>query len=151
MSSSDSFAVSRRVNPKGASIRLTEAQVWKGLEIKARQPKAFIPVITSSEVVSDTGNKVVRQIQFGEAPAVTEEIDLYEAAIVYFEMEGKRITNILSYDEDDELWLTFTFTEGVPGAPPGTGPKELRKIIGAGIDRCTQRFREMVQDETIVA
>jgi hypothetical protein len=48
------FAASRRINPAGASFKLTEAQVWKGLEIKARDPTKFIPSVTSSEVTKDT-------------------------------------------------------------------------------------------------
>lgn len=33
------FAVTRPVNPAGATTILTEAQIWKGLEYKARNPK----------------------------------------------------------------------------------------------------------------
>jgi hypothetical protein len=47
------FAASRRINPAGASFKLTEAQVWKGHEIKARNPTKFISSVTSSEVTKD--------------------------------------------------------------------------------------------------
>lgn len=53
-----SFAASRLVNPAGASPVLTEAQVWTGLGIKARNPQSFVPAITSCKVVSDNGEKV---------------------------------------------------------------------------------------------
>lgn len=52
------FAASRQVNPSGASPKLTEEQLWKGLEIKTREPKSFVAAITECEIVSDTGNKV---------------------------------------------------------------------------------------------
>ena len=52
------FAASRQVNYSGASPKLTEEQVWKGLEIKARDPKRFVAAITYCEVISDTSNKV---------------------------------------------------------------------------------------------
>jgi len=52
------FAASRQVNPSGASPKLTEEQVWKGLEMKTREPKSFVFAITHCEIVSDTGNKV---------------------------------------------------------------------------------------------
>jgi hypothetical protein len=52
------FAASRQVNPSWASPKLTEEQVWKGLEIKTREPKSFVAAITQCEIISDTGNKV---------------------------------------------------------------------------------------------
>jgi len=53
-----SFACTRPVNPSGTDLDLTEAQVWKGLEMKARRPDLFVPAITSCEVIKDEGNKV---------------------------------------------------------------------------------------------
>jgi hypothetical protein len=52
------FAASRQVNPSRASPKLTEEQVWKGLEFKTRNPKSFVAAITYCQVISDTGNKV---------------------------------------------------------------------------------------------
>lgn len=53
------FAVSRAVNPPGAAPVLTEAQVWKGLELKVRSPHDFVPAIVSCDIISDTGDKVL--------------------------------------------------------------------------------------------
>jgi hypothetical protein len=52
-------AATRPVNPPGASPVLTEAQVWEGLGIKARQPKSFVAAITHIEVLKDSPNKVI--------------------------------------------------------------------------------------------
>ena len=52
------FAGSRRVNPEGTSLRLTAEQVWKGMQIKARDLVNFIPGVTSVEIEDDTGNSV---------------------------------------------------------------------------------------------
>lgn len=52
------FAASRHVNPPGAEPRLSEEQVWKGLELKARQPENFVAAISSCDILSDTGDKV---------------------------------------------------------------------------------------------
>jgi len=52
------FAASRYVNPPGVEPRLSEEQVWKGLELKARQPENFVAAISSCDVLSDTGTKV---------------------------------------------------------------------------------------------
>ncbi|RDB19592.1 hypothetical protein Hypma_013252 [Hypsizygus marmoreus] len=148
------FAASRLVNPPGASPVLTEGQVWKGLGIKARNPQTFVPVITSCEIVHDDGNKLVRSVRFGEAEPVTESIDLYESTIAYFEIASKdiHITNILSYDADGELVLTFSFANGIPGYDPGEAlpePKELNKRIGGGVEHTIDRIRELVKEGTI--
>ncbi|GLB44660.1 putative DUF1857-domain-containing protein [Lyophyllum shimeji] len=152
--SKPSFASTRRVNPPGASPVLTEAQVWKGLGIKARNPQTFVPMITSSTVVSDDGKNVVRSVSFNNGEPIIEKIELHESTIAYFEIEatGLRITNLLSYDADGELVLTFSFANGIPGFTDGEPlpePKELNKIIGAGVERSIERIREMFREGTI--
>ncbi|KAF5375351.1 hypothetical protein D9615_008025 [Tricholomella constricta] len=146
-----SFATTRRVNPANASPVLTEAQVWKGLGIKARNPQTFVPTITSCEVLSDDGTKqIVRSVRFHHGEPITENIELYESTIAYFEMPstGIRITNVLSYDADGELTLTFSFANGIPGfegkALPE--PKELNRVIGAGVEHTIERIRELARE-----
>ena len=65
---------------------------------------------------------------------------------------GTSITNILSYDEDGEMILTFSFGGGIPGIRPSDPPltgQELNKMIGGGIDHCIQVFRDLVKNGTI--
>ncbi|KAG5352480.1 hypothetical protein C0989_002114 [Termitomyces sp. Mn162] len=146
-----SFAVSRRVNPPGATPVLTEEQVWKGLGIKARNPMTFVPMITSSEVLSDEGTKVVRSVRFNNGEPVTEHIELHANTIAYFEMEstGIRITNVLSYNEEGELILTFSFANGVPVPVEGKTAQELNDMMGKGVEHSIQRFRELVTEGVI--
>ncbi|EIN04146.1 DUF1857-domain-containing protein [Punctularia strigosozonata HHB-11173 SS5] len=143
------------VNPPGATPVLSEAQVWEGLGIKARNPKSFVPVITHVELAYDTPTKVTRKVKFGEdAPLATEEIELHEPAIVYFELSlGNRITNIVSYSPSGELLLTFTFSNGVPGVPADdtTPSSEIAKKLAGGIQHSIDRIRELVVDGTIKA
>ncbi|KAJ7135846.1 hypothetical protein C8R44DRAFT_662072 [Mycena epipterygia] len=103
-----SFAVTRPVNPPGAEPVLTEDQLWKGLEFNARNPSAFISMISSCKVTLDGGKKLAREVTFGSPPEiVTEEIESHPATIVYFETNrGMRITNVVSYGADDEILLT---------------------------------------------
>lgn len=58
MSPAPAFAASRLVNPPGVTPTLSVAQVWAGLDIKARKPQTFVPTITACELVKDEGNKV---------------------------------------------------------------------------------------------
>jgi len=85
---------------------------------------------------------------------MTEEITIYPNTILYFDAEEKgiHITNILSYDEHNELNLTFSFAGGIPGFPPSATPpppQELNKTIGKGVEITLQKIRELVQDGTI--
>ncbi|KAG6845168.1 hypothetical protein H0H87_012964 [Tephrocybe sp. NHM501043] len=142
-----SFAASRLINPPGATPVLTEDQVWKGLGIKARNPKTFVPMITSSEVVSDVGNKVVREVRFNNGDPVRETIELHPSTIAYFEMEstGIRITNIVSYDANGELVLTFSSANGIPGgvAHEGKSALELNGTLGKTVEHSVERIREL--------
>jgi hypothetical protein len=76
----------------------------------------------------------------------------------YFELEsGTRVLNILSYDSDMSLVLTFSFVNGVPGLQPGAPTpqgaelKALCDRIGQGAVQSTiDRIRELVENGTIV-
>ncbi|KAJ7866677.1 hypothetical protein B0H13DRAFT_2352417 [Mycena leptocephala] len=108
------FAATRPVNPSGVQPAITEEQLWKGLEYKARNPVPFVPVISSSKTTFEEGNKLVRELTVTTASSTTimkEEIESYAAAIMYFEINtGLRITHTISYGPNDELLLTMRST-----------------------------------------
>ncbi|GAA5905895.1 SRPBCC family protein [Sporobolomyces salmoneus] len=85
-----SFAATRPVNPPGSEPALSEDQVWKGLESKARKPHLFVPAITSAEVVKDEGNKVSRLVSIHGGPKVQEDIEIHDKAILYFDFADNR-------------------------------------------------------------
>ncbi|KAJ7096629.1 DUF1857-domain-containing protein [Mycena belliarum] len=145
------FAVTRPVNPPGAEPAITEEQLWKGLQYKARYPSAFVPMITSCKVVSDEGNKLVREVTFGNSPeVVTETVEAHEATIVYFEMNtGIRVTNMVSYGPADEILLTYGFANGIPGVDAGSpkpSAKELNARVGKGVEGSIAVVRQMVKE-----
>ncbi|KAJ6484456.1 DUF1857-domain-containing protein [Mycena vitilis] len=150
-----SFAVTRPVNPPGVEPVITEEQLWKGLEYKARNPAgraiAFVPVITSCKVIDDNGNKLVREVTFaGSEEVITENVEAHAAAIVYFEMNtGLRVTNTISYGPNDEIFLTYGFANGLPGVPadqPKPSAKELNARIGKSVEGSIAVVRQMVKD-----
>ncbi|KAG6840303.1 hypothetical protein C0991_007664 [Blastosporella zonata] len=142
----NSFAASRLVNPPGAAPLLTEEQVWKGLGIKARKPETFVPVITSCEVLSDEGNKIVRSVSFNNGAPAIERVELHDYTIAYFELEstGMRVTNVLSYDAVGALVLTFSFANGIPGGTEGKSVADLNAMAGNVIGHTIERIRELV-------
>ncbi|KAF7350310.1 DUF1857-domain-containing protein [Mycena venus] len=148
------FAATRPVNPPGVEPVITEEQLWKALEHKARNPAAFVPMITSCKVTVDEGNKLVREVTFGNSPnVIKEEIEAHPSTIVYFEMNtGTRVTNIVSYGPDDELLLTYGFANGVPGVPadkPKPSAKELNAVVGKTVEGSIVVIRQMVKDGKI--
>ncbi|KAJ7129111.1 DUF1857-domain-containing protein [Mycena filopes] len=145
---SHAFAVTRPVNPAGSTPFLTEEQVWKGLEKKAR---AFVPIVSSCKVTVDDGKKLVREVTFGNSPKIiTEQIEAHASAIVYFEMNtGGRVTNVVSYGPDGEMLLTYCFANGIPGIPgdkPQPSAKELNAILGKSVEGSLAVMRQMVKE-----
>jgi len=68
------------------------------------------------------------------------------------ESTGIRITNVLSYDADGELTLTFSFANGIPGYTDGKPipeAQELNKIIGGGVAHTIERIRELAREGSI--
>ncbi|KAG6911103.1 hypothetical protein DXG01_004618 [Tephrocybe rancida] len=146
-----SFAVTRAINPQGATPVLTHAQVWKGLAIKARGPIGFVPIITSCEIVSDEGDKIVRKVRFNGGPEVEERIEFYGESIGYCEEErGMRVMNIVSYDAAGELQLTYTFANGIPGGSEGKSAADLNALLGgAAAEGTIKRIRQLVAEGVI--
>ncbi|KDR74144.1 hypothetical protein GALMADRAFT_141865 [Galerina marginata CBS 339.88] len=109
------YATSRQVNPSGATPKLTEAQVWKGLELKIRDPLNFAATTSSCHIVSDTPTKVVRKVGYHDLEPVEEVVKIYKGAVIYFDshLDGHRSTNILSWDQNNEMVLTFSWVGGV--------------------------------------
>ncbi|KAF5333392.1 hypothetical protein D9611_002651 [Ephemerocybe angulata] len=151
--SKPSIACSRKVNPEGVP-KLSAAQVWKGLTLKARDPVSFIPIAKSSEIIEDLGNTFTRRVVLGDNPPITEVIVQHEGAIIYFESPetGHKVTNILSYDENNELILTYCFANGIPGqkfTDQVPAPEVLNQSAGKSVEKTLEVIRRMVADGTI--
>ncbi|KAF8166130.1 hypothetical protein K438DRAFT_1984475 [Mycena galopus ATCC 62051] len=139
-----SFAATRPVNPPGAEPVLTEEQVWKGLEYKARNPIPFIPMISASKTIT-------RELTMGGSNiTLKEEIETHAPTIVYFDMNtGLRVTNTISYGPADELLLTYAFAGGIPGVAadkPKPSGKELNAIVDKPLERSLDVISGLVKE-----
>ncbi|KAJ3545478.1 hypothetical protein NMY22_g2433 [Coprinellus aureogranulatus] len=113
-------------------------------------------MVKTSEIVEDKGDTVIRKVSFGPNPPITEHITQHHGTIIYFNSPetGHAITNTLSYDENNELVLTYSFAGGIPGlkatdtVPP---PEELNKSIGRAVDETLVKIRELVENGRIKA
>ncbi len=115
------------VNPDGETP-LTRAQAWKGLELKARDARAFLPpgLCTRCDVVEERTTHFVREATI--AGTDLREIIILEpqSKVTFFQATGPRegaIINELSEDEAGALHLRFYCYIGLRGKTPN-GPEE---------------------------
>jgi len=115
------------VNPAGET-KLTRAQVWAGLELKARDARLFLPpgLCTRCDVVAESATHIVREATI--AGADLREIIAFEPErkVTFFQASGPRegaIINELIESESGVLALRFYCYLGLRGKAPN-GPEE---------------------------
>ena len=115
------------VNPEGET-KLTPDQVWKGLELKARDARQFLPpgLCTRCEVTEESATHLVREAIIGGAD-IREIITLEpQRKVTFFQATGPRegaIVNELFENDAGELELKFYCYLGLRGKQPN-GPEE---------------------------
>jgi len=115
------------VNPEGATP-LTRAQAWKGLVLKARDARQFLPpnLCTRCDLVEERATHIVREATI--AGDDLREIIAFEPEkkVTFFQATGPRegaIINELFEDEAGALQLKFYCYTGLRGKTP-FGPEE---------------------------
>jgi hypothetical protein len=115
------------VNPKGET-RLTLEQAWKGLEMKARDARLFLPpgLCTRCDVVEESATHFVREATIAGL-GIREIITLEpHSKVTFFQAAGPRegaIINELFEDETGALQLRFYCYLGLRGKQ-SDGPEE---------------------------
>ena len=145
------------VNPEGATP-LTRAQVWKGLVLKARDARLFLPpnLCTRCEVVEESATHIVREATI--AGGDLREIIAFapEKKVTFFQGTGPRegaIINELFEDDAGALQLRFYCYTGLRGKKP-FGPEEQAeqaqfdsdKGYKAALLSTLRRTRELIAD-----
>ncbi|MDA9498573.1 SRPBCC family protein [Bradyrhizobium sp. CCBAU 11357] len=115
------------VNPQGETP-LSRAQVWRGLVLKARDARLFLPpdLCTHCEVVEESATHIVREATI--AGDDLREIVSFEPErkVTFFQAAGPRegaIINELFEDEAGALQLRFYCYTGLRDKTP-FGPEE---------------------------
>lgn len=115
------------VNPAG-EVRLTRAQAWAGLVLKARDARRFLPpnLCTRCDVVEESNTHFVREATIAGADLREIIVLEPESKVTFFQATGPRegaIINELFEDASGELQLRFYGYLGLRGKAPG-GPEE---------------------------
>jgi hypothetical protein len=148
------------VNPEGEG-KLTREQVWKGLELKARDARQFLPpgLCSRCEVTEESATHFVRNATIGSVD-LREIITLEpQHKVTFFQATGPRegaIINELFEDEAGDLQLKFYCYLGLRDKAPN-GPEEQAeqaqfdsdKGYKAALLSTLKRTREMVADGRI--
>ena len=115
------------VNPEGET-KLTRAQAWAALELKARDAREFLPpgLCTRCDIVEESATHFAREATIGGAD-LREIITLEpESKITFFQATGPRegaIINELFEGADGTLQLRFYCYLGLRGKE-SNGPEE---------------------------
>lgn len=151
------YSASVDVNPPDASVVLTHAQVWRGLEIKAEAAMPFVPGMTHCEVLERYDNGFLREVVI-RGDRMKERITFTAPNQVYFERVDSPdnagwITNLIS-ESDHGLLLTFTFSVRFPGVEPGSPAEKergegMKKNYKRAVEATLARVRQLVSEEKI--
>lgn len=145
------------VNPAGET-QLTRQQIWKGLELKARDARLFLPpgLCTCCDVTEESATHFVRDATIAGAD-LREIITLEpQRKVTFFQATGPRegaIINELLEDEAGELQLKFYCYLGLRDKAPN-GPEEQAeqaqfdsdKGYKAALLSTLKRTRELLAD-----
>lgn len=145
------------VNPEGET-KLTRAQVWAGLELKARDAREFLPpgLCTRCHVVEESKTHIVREATIANQDL--REIITFESAskVTFFQASGPRegaIINELFEDEGGALQLRFYCFLGLRGKTPNGSEEQAEqaqfdgdKGYKAALLSTLKRTRELVAE-----
>ncbi len=117
--------------------RLTRADVWAGLELKANNALPFVPAMTQCEVLERRGElEFDREIEF-RGQHFVERITLEpESRVTFTRIAGDvlgTIANEIEEDDAGELSLRFTFALVLKGVAPGSA-EEAEYAEGMKVD-----------------
>ncbi|HEY3916164.1 MAG TPA: SRPBCC family protein [Stellaceae bacterium] len=148
------LSVAVDVNPEGATPRLSQDQVWRGLVMKAENAVLFVPRMQSCTVIERHADELLREV-VADGHRFHEKITFTSPVEVLFERVGTTdnagwITNVIS-ESAHGLLLTFTFAVNLPGAAPGTAEESAKgeamkeSYVGA-VKATLARVRSLVQE-----
>ena len=145
------------VNPIGET-KLTREQAWKGLELKARDARLFLPqgLCTRCDVTEESTTHFVREATIAGA-SLREIIVLEpESKITFFQASGPRegaIVNELFEDDSGELQLRFYCYIGLRNKEPGGREEQAEQAqfdsdqgYKAALLSTLKRTRELLAD-----
>src|SRR5438552_5591525 len=143
------------VNDDPQQPRLSRADVWRGLVLKADSALPFVPQMTRCDVLERGDNWLLRDITFRGEDA-RERVSLFPEQRVHFERVLGRtrgtIDNEILEDERGGLQLRFAFALEADGIAPGSdeerahfGPTEAAYLNA--VNATLEAIRRVVREQ----
>lgn len=147
------------VNDDPQQPRLSRADVWQGLVLKADNALPFVPQMTRCEVLERGDTWLLRDITVHGEDA-RERVTLFPEQRVHFERVAGRtrgtIDNEIVADDGGELQLRFAFALEAEGIAPGSpeekahfGPTEAAYLNA--VDATLEAIRRVVREQGAVS
>lgn len=147
------------VNRPEDATRLTYEQVWRGLQMRARNlDERFVPPGHRFEVLDDDGDVITRRVALGDRPDELQRVSFHGGRVVVFDfVEGAQrsvILNTIESDPSGALQLRFTyliqFTDVEPGsAEERRAAEERRPAMSGQPARVMTVIRALVEEGRI--
>lgn len=111
---------------------LTREQLWRGLVLKAENPLLFVYALDSFRLVSREGDRLRRELRFGQA-TISDTITLLPPDRIRQEIEpgagvaGATLETRIEAPDAEQLFVRFVYETGsLPGeAPPDETVREI--------------------------
>jgi len=100
---------------------LTREQLWRGLVLRAEDPKRFIPHLDECTIVERSPGSFTRRLRYGEL-VIDDTVSLVPLQEVRFDVPAQgeiaqsRLTMAIEAPGDAMLLVRFTYDDGNPSA-----------------------------------
>ena len=101
---------------------ITREQLWRGLVLRAEDPKRFIPHLDECTIGERQAGNFTRRLRYGEL-VIDDTVYLTPLQEVRFEVPAQgeiaasRLTMAIEAPSEDMLVVRFTYDDGNPTAP----------------------------------
>lgn len=100
--------------------RLSRAQLWRGLVLRAEQPKAFVPYLDRCDITERSAHSLSRELQYGDLIVRDKVTFLEQQQLVYHvppqkDIPASSLTVTIEEPEPDVLFVRFEYDSGNSG------------------------------------
>jgi hypothetical protein len=105
---------------------MTREQLWRGLVLRAEDPKLFVPHLDECTIVELESGSFARRLRYGEL-VIDDVVYLTPLQEVRFEVPAQgeiaasRLTMTIEAPSEGVMWVRFLYDDGNPAASDETG------------------------------
>jgi hypothetical protein len=98
---------------------LTRAQVWRGLVIRAEEPKEFMPHLDQCDLYERTADSISRTLHYGKISIRDKVVFFPESKVEYHvpaqdDITASRLTMTIEEPQEGHLLVRFDYEDSAP-------------------------------------